>query len=187
MRDFLRKWRIDVLLSAALCLALGVIIMIWPDTATIVLARMIGAVLVIRGAAHCLDYFRNRDRAPGRLGLASGAVLFALGALLLIRPPVMAQLMAFLIGAILLMHGLEDVKFGLESKGFGDENWWTCILASAVTIALGIVIIWQYFKVASIATWLMGGALVFDGLSDIFVVIKVVRAMKSADIEEREA
>ena len=60
------------------------------------------------------------------------------------------------------------------------------MLFSSVTIVFGIFVIWKYFQVAEVAAWLLGLALVFDGVSDLLIIYKVVSAIKRAE-EEAEA
>lgn len=184
MKELLNKWKADVLISAVLCIIAGAAVMIWPAAVTLVLGRVIGSVLVLMGLTHGFSYLQ--DREAGRLGLASGAVIFALGVLILLRPSLVAQMVAVVVGVILIMHGMEDMQMGIESKRYGDSSWWLCMLFSSFTIVFGIFVIWKYFQVAEVAAWLLGLALVFDGVSDLIVAYKVIRAVKRMK-EEAEA
>lgn len=182
MKELLKKWRADVIMSAVLCIIAGITVMIWPAAVTLVLGRVIGVVLILMGLKHCITYLQ--DRGTARLGLASGVVIFALGILVLIRPSIVAQMVAVVVGVVLIMHGLEDMQMGMENKRSGDEGWWLCMLFSAITIMFGIFVIWKYFQVAEVAAWLLGLALVFDGVSDLLIIYKVVSAIKRMKEEE---
>lgn len=184
MKELLKRWRADVIISAVLCIIAGIVVMIWPAAVTLVLGRVVGVVLVLMGLKHGISYLQ--DRGTARFGLASGVVIFALGVLVLLRPAVIAQMVAVVVGVVLIMHGLEDMQMGMESKRSGDKSWWLCMLFSSVTIVFGIFVIWKYFQVAEVAAWLLGLALVFDGVSDLLIIYKVVSAIKRAE-EEAEA
>ncbi len=184
MNELLKRWRADVIISAVLCIIAGIAVMIWPAAVTLVLGRVVGVVLILMGLKHSVSYLQ--DRGTARLGLASGVVIFALGILVMIRPSVVAQMVAVVVGVVLIMHGLEDMQMGMESKSCKDENWWLCMLFAAITIMFGIFVIWKYFQVAEVAAWLLGLALVFDGVSDLFIIYKVISAIKRMK-EEAEA
>ncbi len=184
MKEILKRIKADVVLSALLCIITGVVVMVWPAAITILLGRMIGLVLLIMGLAHALSYLANREE--NRIGLASGVVVFALGVLIFVRPELVAQMVSVVVGVILIMHGVGDLQLGLESRRNGDDIWWLCILLSAATILFGVFVIWKYFQVAKVATWLVGLALVFDGLGDLFVVYRVTKAAKRV-LEEEDA
>lgn len=177
MKELLERWKADVVLSAVLCVVTGVVVMIWPATVTLIVGRVIGVILVVMGVTHAFHYLQNREAS--RLGLASGVVIFVLGVVILIRPELVAQMVAVVVGVLLIMHGLEDMQLGIESKHCGDESWWVCILFSLVTILLGALVIVKYFQMAEVAAWFLGLALVFDGVSDLIVVSKVTHAAKN--------
>ena len=128
------------------------------------------------GLRHAFSYLQ--DKETSRLGLASGVVIFVLGVVILIRPELVAQMVAVVVGVLLIMHGLEDMQLGVESKQCGDGSWWICILFSLATILLGVFVIVKYFQMAEVAAWFLGLALVFDGVSDLIVVVRVTRAAK---------
>ena len=184
MTELLKKWRADVIMSAALCIIAGIAVMAWPAAVTLVLGRVVGVVLVLMGFKHGITYLQEREAA--RFGLASGVVIFALGILVLVRPATVAQMVAVVVGVVLIMHGMEDVQMGMESRRCKDEGWRLCMLFAVLTVLFGIFVIWKYFQVAEVAAWLLGLALVFDGASDLFIIYKVVSAVKRMK-EEAEA
>lgn len=176
MKELLNRFKADVVLSAVLCVITGVVVMIWPATVTLIVGRVIGVFLVVMGLRHAFSYLQ--DKETSRLGLASGVVIFVLGVVILIRPELVAQMVAVVVGVLLIMHGLEDMQLGVESKQCGDGSWWICILFSLATILLGVFVIVKYFQMAEVAAWFLGLALVFDGVSDLIVVVRVTRAAK---------
>lgn len=176
MKELLNRFKADVVLSAVLCVITGVVVMIWPATVTLIVGRVIGVILVVMGLKHTFSYLQ--DKETSRLGLASGVVIFVLGVVILIRPELVAQMVAVVVGVLLIMHGLEDMQLGVESKQCGDGSWWICILFSLATILLGVFVIVKYFQMAEVAAWFLGLALVFDGVSDLIVVVRVTRAAK---------
>ncbi len=176
MKELLNRFKADVVLSAVLCVITGVVVMIWPATVTLIVGRVIGVILVVMGLKHAFSYLQ--DKETSRLGLASGVVIFVLGVVILIRPELVAQMVAVVVGVLLIMHGLEDMQLGVESKQCGDGSWWICILFSLATILLGVFVIVKYFQMAEVAAWFLGLALVFDGVSDLIVVVRVTRAAK---------
>ena len=49
MKETLKRIKADVILSAILCVALGVILMIWPTLVTKVLCYILAAILCVMG------------------------------------------------------------------------------------------------------------------------------------------
>lgn len=90
-------------------------------------------------------------------------------------------MVAIVVGVILIMHGFEDMQMGMESRQYGDDKWWICMLLAVLTIVFGIYVIWKYFQMAEVAAWLLGFALAFDGVSNLIVAAKVISASKEEE------
>ena len=56
MKETLKRIKADVILSAILCVALGVILMIWPTQVTKVLCYILAAILCVMGIGHIISY-----------------------------------------------------------------------------------------------------------------------------------
>lgn len=181
MQTLLKEIKADILLSAVVCVVIGVVVMIWPEKTTLLLCRALALVLLVMGAANAFTYLA--DREASRFGLASGVVVFALGALIMIRPSLVARMIPIVVGIIFVMHGMEDMQLAMEGKSYGDKSWWISSLFSSATIVLGILLIWKSFSVAMGVTWFLGLMLVFDGVSDLIIVAKVNHAVKTARME----
>lgn len=181
MQTLLKEIKADILLSAVVCVVIGIVVMIWPEKTTMLLCRALALVLLVMGAANAFAYLA--DREASRFGLASGMVIFALGALIMIRPSLVARMIPIVVGIIFVMHGMEDMQLAMEGKSYGDKSWWISSLFSSATIVLGILLIWKSFSVAMGVTWFLGLMLVFDGVSDLIIVAKVNHAVKTARME----
>lgn len=191
MRELWKQIRKDIMITAILCVILGVMIMVWPTQTTKLLCWILAGILILMGLSRIVAYFN--DRMAGQFGLAAGIVLFVLGAWILIRPLNFAKIFPIVIGVLLLMHGVEDLKMSIEAKAGGDSIWWTLLLVAAVNMLLGLLLIWRAFAAVQIAMMLMGAALVYDGITDLFAVYRVAKTVREAkkdiidiDIEDKD-
>ena len=173
MKETLKRIKADVILSAILCVALGVILMIWPTQVTKVLCYILAAILCVMGIGHIISYMRNK--LESRLGLATGIALVILGVWILVQPLNFAKIFPVVIGVVLLMHGLEDLRMTIEAKQNGDTAWGILLLITILNFAFGVLLIWKAIEMV-----LVGIALIYDGLSDLFVVYRVAGAVKAA-------
>ena len=178
MKETLKRIKADVILSAILCVALGVILMIWPTQVTKVLCFILAAILCVMGIGHVISYMRNK--LESRLGLATGIALVILGVWILVQPLNFAKIFPVVIGVVLLMHGLEDLRMTIEAKQNGDTAWGILLLITILNFAFGILLIWKAIEMVQIAMVIVGIALIYDGLSDLFVVYRVAGAVKAA-------
>lgn len=179
MRDFFVKKKLDVGLSAIMCLAIGIVVLIWPATTTKILCWILAAVLFVMGIGRIAAYLIDRSRS--QLGLAAGIILVVLGIWIAVRPLNFAKIFPIIIGVVLLMHGLEDLKLSMEIKEHKDSSWCGVLIIALINFILGVILVWKAMEAVEIAVMLVGCALIYDGLTDLFVVYRVNRAMKYAD------
>ena len=178
MKDFIERVKADVILSALLCVALGVVVMVWPDKTLKILCYILAAILIVMGAGKILAYMTERELS--RFGLAAGIILCLLGGWILISPLRFVALFPFIVGIILLMHGMEDVKLALDARANGDEIWWSLLVIALLNFLFGALLLWKAFEAVTIAMIFLGCALIYDGVSDLFVVYRAVRSEKMA-------
>lgn len=182
MKELLQKIKADMILSALLCVTLGIVVFVWPEKTIDALCKVLAIGLIIMGIVNLCSYFMARLLHPfaGVLGL----ILLLVGIWIFSRPESVVSLVPIIIGVILAVHGIQDVKMAMEAKGHGYEKWWTMLLIALVSLALGILCIVNAFGLVKLATKIVGVALIYDGVSDLWVINRTVHSAKVAREEE---
>lgn len=181
MKEILRKIKADVILSAVLCIVLGIILFLYTEQATSLFCKLLAVVLIIMGAAHLITYFT--DRVGNNLRLIGGIIVLLLGLWIFINPRIIINLIPAVIGAILFLHGVEDLRLAMEAKNDSSSGWISCLVLAIVNLVIGVLLIVKAFEAAQIAFKLIGIALVYDGISDLWIVSRAAKAAKDAEQE----
>lgn len=176
MRDTLKKVKADIILSALLCAVMGIVLLIWPAETIDLFCKILAAGLVIMGAVQITSYFTNRSLHPfaGALGL----LLVLVGIWIFVRPESIVSIVPIVIGVILCVHGIQDLKLALETKDNGYAKWWSMLIIAAVSLIFGIICIVNAFGMVKLALQFIGIALIYDGVSDLWVASRAIRAAK---------
>lgn len=182
MKDTLKKIKADVILSALVCVALGVVLLIWPSETIDIFCKVLAAGLVIIGVMNIVNYFRNRSMHP--FGGVLGVIVVIVGVWVFVRPESLVSLVPIVIGVILCVHGIQDVKLALETKENGYEKWWSMLIIAAISILFGGLCIVKAFGVVTLALQFIGIGLIYDGISDLWIAS---RAIKAANRMKQEA
>ena len=61
----------------------------------------------------------------------------------------------------------------------GYEKWWSPMILGIISLALGIICIVNAFGVVSLAMKFIGVALIYDGISDLWIVSRTAKAAKA--------
>lgn len=184
MKETLKRIKADVMASALLCVALGVVIFVWPTETIDIFCKVLAAGLIVMGAVDLVSYFADKLLHPfsGILGL----IVLLVGVWIFLKPESVVSLIPIVIGVILAIHGIQDLKLALEAKGNQYEKWWIMLIIAVISLIFGVLCIVKAFGMVKLATQLIGIALIYDGVSDLWIVNRTVRAAKAAK-EETDA
>lgn len=130
-----------VLLAALGMLAIGVILLVWPRATLTVVAILLGAALVIGGIFRLVEGFTARQASgAGRAGdVLIGIVAIVAGLFCLRNHDETIFLLAFLLGAFWIVHGIADLAVAatagpVPGRGFR-------VVAGLFSIAAGTVVL----------------------------------------------
>lgn len=182
MKEMLKKIKADVIFSAVLCIVMGIVIFVWPATTIDLMCKVLAVGLIIYGAVQLVAYFFNRMDNPfsGILGLIAALV----GLWIFARPESIVSLIPIVIGVILLIHGMQDIKLAFEAKSSRYKKWWSMLLIAVIGIVFGVICIVNAFGMVKLALKVIGVALIYDGLSDLWIINRTAKAAR--DMKEME-
>lgn len=178
MKDLFRRMKLDAVMGAIGCIAFGVVLLIWPEQVTSATCQAIGCIIAFLGAVRAAGYLMSRRERNG-LDLPLGLMLFFVGAWIALRPRSVASLLMIVIGVLLFVHGLEDLKYALETRRAGYASWRIMLVFGILCMSLGAVCIIDCFGAISVAMTFVGAMLIFDGLTDLWIIFVVVQAAKA--------
>lgn len=182
MRETLKKIKADVILSAVLCFALGVVLLVWSTETINIICRALAVGLMIIGVVNIISYFR--DKSMHMFSGVLGLIVLLIGAWLFMRPESVVSLIPIVIGVILAVHGIQDILLAIETKNNSYEKWWSILLMGIISLALGVFCVVYAFGLVSFALKFIGIALIYDGLSDLWIVSRASKSAKQKKLEE---
>jgi uncharacterized membrane protein HdeD (DUF308 family) len=139
-KDLAQQWGM-FLGFGVVFLVLGALAVARSVTATMASMAFIGALLLIAAVLEVVAAFWVGHWA-GFLQHAFGAILFGvLGLLFLFRPTFTAEILTFVLGLFLTVSGLFQI---VGSAGLGYAGWGWNALDGAISIVLGMMILFQW-------------------------------------------
>ncbi len=181
MVNFLKNLKANYTLSAVICVIIGAVLIIWPGTSTKVVCMMLGGMMLIYGFIQIILYFVTRERTIYLQGmLLLGIVLGVVGAWILLKPESIIAIVPIIMGIIIVVHGLHNATQSIDLKKMGYEKWWVAFLFSILTIILGGVLVYNPFSVVNTVVRVIGAFLIYDGLSDMWILSRVFKTKKNA-------
>ena len=182
MANFLKNLKANYTLSAIICVVIGVVLIIWPGTSTQVVCMVLGGMLMIYGIVQIILYLFARERTLYLQGmLILGIVFSVVGAWILLKPETIIAAVPIIMGIIIIMHGLHNAIQAIDLKKMDYENWWVALLFGILTIVLGVVLVCHPFGAVEIVVRVIGAFLIYDGISDMWILSRLLKTKKNAE------
>lgn len=190
--SFLKKLKTNVVISAALCILLGIVLVVWPDLSMQIVCTAIGAVLLIGGGVRLAAYFTTKDGSVyAQMNLIMGIVLAVVGVWILLQPGKVLAIIPIIVGIVIALHGINNLQQAAALNKEQYDKWWVALILGLLTVGFGVLLICKPFAALDTAVMMIGVFLIYDGVSDIWIVSRVYRTAKmlkqeaeAVDVEE---
>ncbi len=187
MSDFLKSIKTNILGSAVLCVILGIVLVIYPNTSLALVCRAVGVIVLITGAGFLLSHIRGGIFSWFyKLDLILGVLFVILGGYILFNPLGLLSIIPIVFGVLLIYHGISDLGQALELRKYEADRWWISIIVAVITIALGVMIMKNPFNTIDMLMRIIGVCLIYDGLSDLLLVGKFSKSIRNHKDYEAE-
>lgn len=182
MANYLKKLKANDLLSSLILAVIGMVLLIWPGTSTQVVCMVLGGVLLAYGIIQMVLYLVAKEKTLYLQGmLVLGIILSVIGAWILIKPEMIIAAIPVIMGIMIAMHGVHNIVQGIQLKGMDYEKWWIAFVLGIITVSLGGVLIYNPFRVVNTVVRVIGGFLIYDGISRIWIVSRVFKFRKNKE------
>lgn len=178
----LRYVKNGMLLLSIAFIALGLLLLVMPETSLLWICYAFGAVVLITGVVCLVQYARLRDSGfAAPFFLVAGVVTAALGLFTLARPQVVASFLPVVFGLFILIDGCSRIGTALELARRRADKWWMMLLFSALSIALGILLLVNPFGAAVSVVMLCGVLLIIEGAVNLSCVVYTAMELRTLD------
>ena len=154
-----------MLITSIVYLVIGLILIIWPDAARQILIYAIGAAALLYGGFRIVDFFVRKEHLSGKvqLGVALGIGCLLIGLFLMLKVSLVVTLLAAIIGVAVIVDSVLRLQIALNLRHTGGKYWLVLLITSLVTLAFGILLLFNPFTAVKVATIVAGVFLLIDG------------------------
>lgn len=179
MEKVLKKFKTNVVASSLLCVLLGLVLLFWPGMSMRIVCTAVGVVLILGGLIRVIDYFIMKDGSMySQVNLIFGIVFVVVGIWIVLKPDTVLSIIPIIVGIIIALHGLHNLQqaVGLCKEQY--DKWWIALLLGIFTVGFGVLLIWRPFDAIETVVMLIGIFLIYDGLSNIWIVSRIYKNAK---------
>ena len=162
----LDKLKRQSILAAILMMALGVVMLICPESYVNTLVVTVGYGMIVFAIVEMLEFLASK-KALIHYILFTGALIIAiLGVFILIYNQDLLKALGWLFGFVLVQDGLFTLLNALLfARRSNRKGWWMLVILAAVLLVLGVLIFLNpWWDSPSLLMKVIGGALLFSAL-----------------------
>lgn len=171
------------LVTSLMCILIGLVFAIWPEMVANAANYILGGIILIVGIIYLAMSFWSKQRnfLTG-FGIIFSVVLIVIGVFMLLKPGFVLSLFPMIVGGIIIIHGIIDLKRSIELASLKYKLWWIALIIAVATIGLGVLLVFNPFSAVTLAFRIIGVILIVDGVSDFWIGFQVKRAMPNEEI-----
>ena len=180
--NYIKSLKVNYSLSAVICVILGIVLLVWPGQSTQVVCMVLGIVLGGFGLIQIILYLATKEKTMvSHSMMMLGVVLAVIGGWIVLKPETIIKAVPMIVGILIVIHGFHNAVQAVDLKNMQYDNWWVALLLSLLTVALGVVLICNPFTIVDTVVRIIGAFLVYDGLSDMWILSRVFKTKKNRE------
>ena len=176
------KW--NLILLAVIFIALGIVLILWPGATMKTICYLLAAMLLAIGVVSLINYLRKDiSGIIYRYDLVVGLYAILGGILVIVKVDKLTDLIPAVLGFLVTMSGIMKMQNSVDMLRLGHGTWHVAFAMAIVNIVAGIVLLMNPFEAAQILIMCLGIALVYSGITDLYVTISISRRLSRLKTE----
>lgn len=176
------KW--NLILLAVIFIALGIVLILWPGATMKTICYLLATMLLAIGVVSLINYLRKDiSGIIYRYDLVVGLCAILGGILVIVKVDKLTDLIPAVLGFLVTMSGIMKMQNSVDMLRLGHGTWHVAFAMAIVNIVAGIVLLMNPFEAAQILIMCLGIALVYSGITDLYVTISISRRLSRLKTE----
>lgn len=185
MTSLLKRMKANAVLTALLCVVVGIVLVVWPGMSMHIVCVTIGIVLIAGGVIRLIGYFTDRDGTLySHMNMVTGIVFTVVGVWIVIKPEKVLVIIPIIVGILIMIHGANNVYQATELCKRQYDKWWIALILGLITVAFGALLIYKPFAALDTIIMIIGFFLIYDGLSNLWIISRIAKSARMLRQEE---
>lgn len=178
------KW--SNILIAICYIAAGIMFFINPNLTKEIICTWLGCGLSIIGISLIVSYlFKSKYESFYKDDFSDGLIYITIGILALVKKAFFLEFIYFELAIVIVISGYKKLQDCVDAWRFGAKHGALYLVLAAVSIGIGLLILVDSTLSETTLHYLVGGGLLFSGISDlvssIFLSSKMIEYVRGAD------
>lgn len=181
MKETWKRFRKGAIAVGCCMLALGILMIFWPNISAWTVCVMIGICCVMSGIYGMVRYFKLGVAGIFfRSDLIFGICSILLGVLLLFHPYGGMMLLPMAAGFFILIKSVVDLQVSVEMRRLHFGNWGIVMTLGVISTVFAFLLLLNPFQGAAMLMVFIGISLVMDSIRNFYSIYCISKAVKAS-------
>lgn len=178
-----KKMSIVSIIFSILFIAIGIFLLLKPETAINIICYVLGVLLILWGVVSMVQFFSDKtSESYLSISFIFGAFMFIFGLIILIKPEIIASIIPLLLGIWMLINGVTKLSYSLTINKLSNAT--VSIIGSILIIILGVLLIFNPFAGAKSLVQIIGISFIVYSVIDLAESIALTFSLKKKESTE---
>ena len=171
MKTFFKNLKPDILINAAASLTLGILLLVFPAGLSLVLGIVCAAAIIVYAAIQLILCIKAEQKGFRFVAtVIISVLLLAVGVGMILFRAEVAKFVDVLLALFLLYHGVMDLLYAIGQCKAGFKTWYVTLVFALIAVVAAVLSLTGVYGDGNLPAQILGGCLVFDGVSSLWVV-----------------
>ena len=181
MKETWKKFKNWAIALNCCILALGVVMIVWPDVSALAVCYILGVLCLAAGICQLTRYFSlGVAGLLFRFDLTLGIFSVLAGILLIVHPMGAAIFLPIAVSIYIFIGSIFAIQVSVEMRRLGFKNWWLSMLLGILSAVFAFFLMLDPFDGASALMIFAGVSLVISSVESLYSIGCISRAIRSS-------
>lgn len=181
MKETWKKFRSWAIVLNCCILALGIVLIVWPDVSALAVCYILGVLCLAGGVCELVRYFRLGVAGLFfQFDLTLGIFSILAGVLLLLHPMGAAIFLPIAASLYIFIDSIFDIQVSVEMRRMGLKSWWLSMLLGILSTVFAFFLMLDPFDGASALMIFVGVSLMISSIESLYAIGCISKAVKSS-------
>ena len=167
----LKKSAWSAIFESLATVILGILLIAWPDTVIKIIAYVVGAFLIIKGAYQVINYFIVKGQNDFfNNTLLSGVISLLIGLALLLIGEEIINVFRIVIGVWMIYEALVRINTAIKLHAANISAWSYILILALIMLLLGVFVTFNTGAIVTLIGWMMILAGVIGIVGDVMFI-----------------
>lgn len=184
MKD-VKKIKNAYISTSLISFVLGLFLVLKPETSGNIISYILGACFIFYGIVHIVTYIIVKNENFYQYDLAKGIITVSIGIFFILRPSFIISILPTILGFAILINGIFGIQSSINMLRADSKKWLAVFIPAIITIVLGMLILINPFKWAQMLLVIIGGCLIWNGVSNFWTHICIAKKFKEIQTQQQ--